>query len=385
MTHLYMCVLTAEPCTASAAGQRRRPRSGWPTEGCQVSLCGSQDKQVTCSHQHRHCWVCLHWRQHTQECHRQHVALLPGLCCRPGSSPGASQQHGLQHSSASGAPSLSSTILHFTGGDGVAHSSSRSGPASPVARVLSGMAASIQRGISGAGGAVVRTLSGAGLLPLSQHGSASYERIVDEAGTALPVPLQECSTDGRSGRSRLGGDQPHLQLQHSAPQPSRFFLAPGSSAASADRLLPGTPEGQQAAGRVRPVPGAASLQGVGARDASPASERGMQLPRPAGLARIRTRLTDLSGSGLLQAGRLGMEAGEPLQLAAGNSAEGGSSRPWRTRQEYQADLAAGSSPISVSWLEQQTPSEPGQRMQRVRGHAGLNFVQTPTSTDATNR
>jgi hypothetical protein len=253
------------------------------------------------------------------------------------------------------------------------------------------MAASIQRGISGAGDAVVRTLSGAGLLPLSQHGSASYERIIDEADTgALPASHQGVSTDGRSpGRSRLGADQPQLQLQHSGMHPGRFFLAPGSSAAApADRLLlpAGSPHGHRAAGRGRPVPGAASLQGLDAQDASPAG--GMQLPRPAGLARIRTRPAELSGPGLLQAGGLGMEAGEPLQLGTGNSAgaaEGGSSRHWRTRQDYQADLAAGSSPISVSRLDQQTPSEPGQRMQRVRGHARLNFVQTPTSTDATNR
>lgn len=351
--------------------------------------------------------------------------------CRPGqSTPGSSQQQSLRHSSASGA-SPSSAALQFSSDGG--RGSSRFGAASPVARVLSGMAVSIQRGISGAGEAVVRTLSGAGLMPLSQHGSAGYERIIDMAGgsdTALPMSQQGGSPDVRSGRSRLGGlavgtDQPQLQLQHSAPQPSRFFL-PGVSALPADghpqfaglssptaarQLSPRLAAGWAAS--ARPVPGAASLQGP---DAQPEPAEGL-LPRPPGLARIRTRPRERSGTG----GQGGAAAGQTIQAApmatqapipggagslpsssaaaaSGNdgaqgagAAEGGSSRRWRTRQDYQADLVAAGSPISVLQRQQQgldrrAPSEPGlQGTQRVRGHAGLNFVQTPTATDATNR
>lgn len=341
------------------------------------------------------------------------------MSCRPGHSTPGTSQSGQRHSSTGGASPPTSIALNFSN-DGGARGSLRFGPASPLARALSGMAVSIQRGISGAGGAVVRTLSGAGLMPPSHHGSASYERILDESGDvdmALPVSHHAAALDGRShaGRSRLGAGQPQLHVQPSGLQPSRFFL-PGVSAVPAESAQFAHPSSMTAAQRLqagvgRPAPEAASLQGA-------QGEPVVELPRPPGLARIRTRPSDGSGSGAQQvaAGDVSLGVGQGttlqgpslgMQVAGGagpSSAPvpgsddaqhvgtaGGSSTRWRTRLEYQADLAASSSPVSAPGRAQQarnrrTPSEPGQQgSQRVRGNAGLNFVPTPTALDATNR
>jgi hypothetical protein len=337
--------------------------------------------------------------------------LLPWLLpCRPGNSSSGSSQSGQRHSSAGGASLPTSTALSFSS-DGGARGSSRFGPASPLAQALSGMAASIQRGISGAGDAVVGTLSGAGFMPLSHHGSASYEKLVDESADAdmvLPVSHHAAALDGRShaGRSRLGAGQPQLHVQPSGLQPSRFFL-PGVSAVPSDAAQFAYPSSMTAAQRLQagpaagvggPAPEAALLQGLGTLN-----NPGSLLSRPSGLARIRTRPRDGSGPGVQQAASGGESLGvgqgiasqgqQPgLQVASGaGPPEGGSSTRWRTRLDYQADLIASSSPISALGHAQQardrrTPSEPGQQgMQQVRGNAGLNFVQTPTAADATNR
>jgi hypothetical protein len=322
------------------------------------------------------------------------------ISCRPGHSSPGSSQSGQRHSSAGGSSPPTNAALTFSS-DGGARGSSRFGPASPLARALSGMAVSIQRGISGAGDAVVRTLSGAGLMPLSHHGSASYEKIVDESADAeMALPVSH-HAGHHAGRSRLGADQPQLHVQPSGLQPSKFFL-PGVSAVPADSAQFAHPSSLTAAQRLqagpaagvgRPAPGAASIQGLDTLD-----EPG-GLPRPPGLARIKTRPRDGSGLGAQQAAaggeRLGVGPGaalQGLQVAGGaGPAEGGSSTRWRTRLDYQADLEATSSPISAPGRAQQardrrTPSEPGQQgTQRVRGNAGLNFVPTPTAVDATNR
>ena len=391
-----------------------------------------------------------------------HLHLCP-TCSRRQSSPGSSQ--GLRSSSASGGtPPTSSTTKRSSDGSG---RSPRFAPSSPLARALSGMTVSIQRGISGAGDVLARTLSGAGLRPLSQHGSAAYERLEDTSSQDAAMAMGDASTslaashphtsggvmDGRAGRSRLGPSPEPAQLhQQHHLQPSRFFL-PGVSVLPADAshhhtAMPGSPtavpspgpgpqsgSGQRprspaAAGWPRPVPvpGSASLLGHGGPSERPAQPEGPGLlQRPAGLARIRTRPKERSGSGNLQPAQ-GVQAagsaaaGEPVQPlqqllqpssappaaatisgvahhtgaqgigAAEDSGGDGSSRRWRTRQDYQASLAAGGSPIAARSREnlaqdRRAPSEPGQASrQHVRGHAGLrNFVATPTGMDATNR
>lgn len=305
---------------------------------------------------------------------------------------------------------------------------------------------------------LARTLSGAGLRPLSQHGSAAYERLEDTSSQDAAMAMGDASTslaashphtsggviDGRAGRSRLGPSPEPAQLhQQHHLQPSRFFL-PGVSVLPADAshhhtAMPDSPgpgpqsgSGQRArspaaAGWPRPVPvpGSASLLGHGGPSERPAQPEGPGLlQRPAGLARIRTRPKERSGSGNLQPAQ-GVQAagsaaaGEPVQQllqpssappaaatisgvahhtgaqgtgAAEDSGGDGSSRRWRTRQDYQASLAAGGSPIAARSREnlaqdRRAPSEPGQASrQHVRGHAGLrNFVATPMGMDATNR
>lgn len=291
------------------------------------------------------------------------------------------------------------------------------------------MAVSIARGLSGAGDAVARTLSGAGLNVLSNHGSASYDRLVDEAGGPdMPVSLHLNSpTEGRGGRSRFGPDQPpQQQQQDSLPTPRRFFLPGGSGAMGAGGPAAGSLSGattsglaaarppllqqqqapSMAVGLGMPSPGRAVLLGVAPL------HPGDVLPRPPGLARIRTRPREHSlgqQDGQLEAGMHmpGMAPGKApaglqavdggVDAAAGSAGQtagmgegGGSSRAWRTREQYQADLLASSSPISVLRSQQQrardSSSEPGvPAVRRVRGQAGLNFVQTPTTNDATNR
>lgn len=292
------------------------------------------------------------------------------------------------------------------------------------------MAVSIARGLSGAGDVVARTLSGAGLDVLSNHGSASYERLVDDEGGAdMPVSLHlSPPTEGCGGRSRLGAEQVQQQQQQdSLPTPRRFFLSGGSAATAAGGPASGSLSGatttglaaarppplQQQAPSVAvglgiPSPGRAVLPGVGPL------HTGDVLPRPPGLARIRTRPRERSHSqqdgqqevdthmpGMapepahtgLQAVEGGVDAAAgSAGQTAGTGESSGSSRAWRTREQYQSDLLASSSPISVLRSEQQrardrrVPSEPGAlAVRRVRGQAGLNFVQTPTTTDATNR
>lgn len=334
---------------------------------------------------------------------------------------------------------------------------------------LSGFAISVQRGLSAAGEAVARTLSGAGRGPLSAQASgAGYERLVDEAGATggddagqlLPVSYRAGTTEGRTAaRSRLGPDHHYQQqLQHqqlqSALHPGSFFLPgvsalPSSSSFHGGRLsspqttaLPATsafasPGVQQhvlhqqhqqhfqAGGVMRPVPGAAALQashGVPADDHNDSST----LPRPAGLARIRTRpphhddsgkghaqpaqwvhnglyqqeaaalsaaaAAELEGQqpGLRNTGSAGVTPATAEGRDGGGSSSSSSSQRWRTREDYRADLAASSNPIFVQPSQrprERVPSAPGlnrHNLQRSRGQAGA-FVQTPTSSDATNR
>lgn len=325
---------------------------------------------------------------------------------RSGSSPGTTLHAGpaaaLRASSGGGGSSLAAAgraSLHHSSDGGTKGSSPTL--SSPVSRALSGIALSMQRGLSGAGDAVARTLSGAGLLS-----PVSYERLMDEAGAGnLPVSFAAGTADGRSARSRLGPDQ--QQQGHAAAQHSRLPV-PGNSAvqgASAAGSLssppaagpapaPATPwavfggpspaarqQGVDVAGLTLPTPAPAFLSGP----------HEITLTRPPGLARIRTRPREAATSSqagdsslLVQDGQL--TSGAPLSGTTGLGTS--SSRHWRTREQYQADLAAASSPIALPRHEQQDRrSEPGRATGRiVRGQAGLDaFVQTPTTNDATNR
>jgi hypothetical protein len=211
---------------------------------------------------------------------------------------------------------------------------------------------------------------------------------------AAPQPGQAASPTGRGPLWAPGPDSPSGLHAYGAAGPQ------------------GQPAGAMGWGRPVPVPGAALLQGVGpdgGPDRGPdGGPDGLPLPRPMGLARIRTRPKERSGTGghgigeqapglqpggIHTAGGTGGPAGQHLgQVGVGpESASAGSSgsRTWRTREQYQADLVASSSPVLVPRQVMQgprAPSEPGGlAAQRVRRQAGLDFVQTPTATDATNR
>jgi hypothetical protein len=393
------------------------------------------------------------------------------VCCRPGqSSPGTSRSP--HSSSVGGTPPRSAAAAPHLSTDLGRRGSHSFAPASPLARALSGMAASIQRGVSGAGEAVARTLSGTGGRPLlSTHSSAGYERLAEDRGEAGggfddmgAVPAAQ-SPQSPGPRSMLGPERDpqqmhaHVHPQQPALHPSRFFLpgvsalphAAASQSGQAASLTgrgppwasrPDSPSGQHGPGGSQgqpagatgwgrpvpvpvPVPGAALLQGVGpdsGPDGGPGGgpgggPDGLPLPRPMGLARIRTRPKESSGTGGLQLGQGGPgdqvpgsqleglhvhtagDAGAPAgqvpgsgrgSLAPGSAGDGSSSsRTWRTREQYQADLVASSSPVVVPRQVMQAsraPSEPGAlAAHRVRRQAGLDFVQTPTATDGTNR
>lgn len=81
------------------------------------------------------------------------------------------------------------------------------------------------------------------------------------------------------------------------------------------------------------------------------------------------------------------QGGAAVPGSAGAGSSG--SRTWRTREQYQADLVASSTPFGVPQQVMQAARSRSELAtlagQHIRRQAGLDFVQTPTATDATNR